>query len=226
MDGRYASSTPQRAAVHRVDFVGEQRLGDSRRAQRARANDRSRRDARRESRQQRVGEHAAHLSRNAGEHRDPPAALILEPHAGRRPVAILELRRAHRHHRLLLVRRGERTVESRPPALLHPAKVFLVELHSSAEQLGDRLLGEIVGGGAETARRDDGAAALERLADGALDRRGRVADRRPAHDMHSNRRERSRRVRRVRVDGEAEEQLVADRHDLHRGAALGPARHF
>ena len=45
---------------------------------------------------------------------------------------------------------------------------------------------------------------------------GVVADRRASHDVHADRRERAREVRGVRVDREAEEQLVADGDELER----------
>src|SRR5262249_46146622 len=145
----------------------------------------------------------------------------------RRAVIVLELRRADRHHRLLLVGGGKWTVEAFEPALLHPTKVFFVELHRSTEQFGDRLLGEIVGRRSQSAGRDDGAAAIECVADGTLNRLWRVTDGCASNDLHPDGRERSRQMRGVGVDGEAEKQLVADGDDLHRCAVLPVLRsHF
>ena len=92
--------------------------------------------------------------------------------------------------------------------------MLLVELHLAPEQLGDRLLGEVVGRRPEAAGRDHRAGAIERLADGRGDLGGVVADGGPPHDVHADRRERAREVRGVRVDREAEQQLVADRDDF------------
>jgi len=61
----------------------------------------------------------------------------------------------------------------------------------------------------------------ERLADGAGDLARRVADGRAPRHLDADRGQLAREVGRVRVDREAEQQLVADRDDLYVHEGLG-----
>ena len=157
---------------------------------------------------------AAHLARDAGQHRDPPATLVLEPDPGRRTVIVAQLARASGQHGLLAVRGGHLALEDPLEPLLHPGEVLLVEHHAATEQRSDRRLGQIVARRSEAAGRDHPAGAVETITHGARDRGGRVTHRRPPRDLHPFGRERARQVRGVGVDRVAEQQLVADRDDF------------
>jgi hypothetical protein len=156
-----------------------------------------------QERQELVGEHAAHLARHAGEHRDPAAAAVLEPHAGGRAVAVDEGARALGEHRLLSVRRRHRAADARQPPLLERGEVLLVHAHAAPEQFGDGGLRQVVGGRPEAAGGDHRAGAVEGVAHGRGDLVGAVAHRRATDDAHAQGRELAREVRAVGVDGVA-----------------------
>ena len=76
------------------------------------------------------------------------------------------------------------------------------------------MLGHIVAGGAEPARRDDEAGTLERLGDGGADRCGAVGHRDVAHDLGAGGGEGAAELRGVRIGRQAQHQLGADGDDL------------
>src|SRR6185436_16429998 len=85
---------------------------------------------------------------------------------------------------------------------------------------------EIIGRGTEAARRDHGARAIERFPHGARDVGRRVANRRTTHDLHTDRGEFAREVRRVRVDRETEQKFITDGDDFDRRAWTRRIRHY
>jgi hypothetical protein len=97
--------------------------------------------------------------------------------------------------------------------------MVFVERHATSEQLGDRLLGEIVRRWTEAAGRDHGTSSVERFANGLLNRSRFVADSRASYDVHPDRRQCAREVRSVCVDRESEQQLIADGDDFDRRSA-------
>jgi hypothetical protein len=107
------------------------------------------------------------------------------------------------------------------PALLHPGKVLFVEAHAPAEERRDGRFGEIVARWTEAAGGDDGARAIERLANGGRDVLCHVADGGSSPDAYADRSQLARQVGGIRVDGESEEELVAygDELNIHGGRA-------
>lgn len=83
-------------------------------------------------------------------------------------------------------------------------------------QSGDRLLAEVVVGGAETARRDDDVVARERLVERLAQAFGVVADRRVAVDVDPQLRQPPGDHLGVGVDDVAEQDLGSDTEDFRR----------
>ncbi len=195
--------------------IGERRLGNVRRAERARTHDR-RSGARTiaEPRRQRVCQHAAHLTRHTGQHGDPTTTFVLEPDARRGAMPIVENRRTFRNERLLPIALWHRVTESLEPSRFEGAEYRIVHDHAAPEQFGDHGLRAIVGGWSESAGRDHGAGAIERIAHGRRNQRGIVAGSGATHDADADGRQLTREMRRVGVDREAEQQLVADGDDF------------
>ncbi len=92
--------------------------------------------------------------------------------------------------------------------------MLFVEAHVPPEQRGDGGLGEIVRRRPQSAGGDHGTGAVERFAHDGGDFRRHVADGGATCDLDADGRELARQVRGVRVDREAEQQLVADRDDF------------
>ena len=116
---------------------------------------------------------------------------------------------------LAAVCRGKLSIRKpRPPPTLESSGNLLVHLHPAAEDAGDRRLGEIVAGGPKTTRRYHGTRSIEGLAHGRGNSVGFVTDGGAANYLGAGSRERARYVRRVRVYGKAEEELVTDGDQL------------
>jgi hypothetical protein len=168
-----------------------------------------------EARHQLVGKHPAHLARNPGKHRAPPPAVVLEPYARRGPVAIRENGGASRDHDLAAVREWNVAAPALLPQRPQCLPTVLVRHELAPEQLGDGRARAIVAGGPEAAGRDDGTGTVERFSNGSGNVRCIVADGRAADDRDANRRELACEVRRIGVDGVAEEQFVANGDQFH-----------
>jgi hypothetical protein len=136
-------------------------------------------------------------------------------------VAILEHARAHGHHCLHDVRLGHLRGAHAPEALpdLLDDRVIAHEL--APEKLRNGRTSAIVGCGPESAGGDHRPGALDPIAHRLGDAIRIVADGGAMHDLDADLRERAREIGGVRVDGEAEQQLVTDGDyfDLHEGCA-------
>ena len=150
-NGALAAQHPQRAAVDRAVLAAQQ------------------------NRTHLLGPHGLHLPRDAGHQRGAVAVGVLKPCAGGGAVVVDKLVAPGRAHGLLAVVRcgasvcpGEKVDDLLPLALVKGQRI--------AERLGDRLLGQIVLGRAETARKDEQVAAAFRLQDQLLQPGGVIAD--------------------------------------------------
>ncbi len=99
-------------------------------------------------------------------------------------------------------------------ALLQPFDERLVAPHRAPEERGDGRFREIVRRRPEPARRDHRARAVERLPDGIGDVLPFVSAGAASRDGDAHLGEAAREVRAIGVDGEAEEDLGADRDEL------------
>ena len=155
-----------------------------------------------------VPQHRDALSRRAGQHHDAHGAVLDD--ASRRGAAVV------RQHDAPL---GEiclpEVVVGKAPAAL--SKVFadirkrvLVEIELPVKGARERLLGEIVARGAETAGRDDEIGAVPRAVKALGEPGGIVADDGVPVYVHAQLRQRERNVPRVGVDRAAEQKLRPD----------------
>ena len=111
------------------------------------------------------------------------------------------------------LREGPGSLQARP-ALLHRFECRLVEPQFPPEDFCYRGRRHVVGGRTEPACSDDSACSLDCLANRSSDVVGIVTDSRTMRNLDSDRGKLSREMRRVGVDGETEQQLVADCDDL------------
>ena len=150
-DGALTAQHPQRAAVDRAVLPFQQNRADL------------------------LGPHCLHLPRDAGHQRGAAALLILKPCAGGGAVVVDKLVALGRAHGLLAVVvcwasvcPGEKVDDLLPLALIKGQRI--------AEGLGDRLLGQIVLGGAKPARKDEQVAAAFGLRNQLLQPGGVITD--------------------------------------------------
>ena len=119
------------------------------------------------------------------------------------------------HHHLLPVRIGGFTrATTRTPELsqLFPERV--VEAQRPAEEGRDGGPRAIVRCGTQSAGGDDGAGASQRIAHRRGDLTGIITHRGPSDDRHADGPELARQPDRVGVDGQPQQQLIADGDDL------------
>jgi hypothetical protein len=127
-----------------------------------------------ESRPHEALEHGAHLARRAGQ-QDDRTIVVLDVHAGRCAVRIIQDFRALYDHRLTRVDLGHgaaHALEFRADLAQH----LLAEEQPAPERARRYLARNVVFGRPESARRDNDARALERVLDGFLQPRVVVAD--------------------------------------------------
>ena len=113
-----------------------------------------------------VGPHRAHLARRTRQRDDDATVRPVDEPARRRPVRVGERRGRRDQPRLLEVELGERHPAS-GPQVAQPGLEAGVDLRRLTTRRGDRLAGQVVGGRAQSAGRDDevgtGQAGRERV---------------------------------------------------------------
>ena len=150
-DGALAAQHPQRAAVDRAVLAAQQ------------------------NRAHLLGPHGLHLTRDTGHQRGAAALLILKPCAGGGAVVVDKLVALGRAHGLLAVVVGRAAVGA-GEKVQYLLPLALIKGQRIAEGLGDRLLGQIVLGRAEAARKDEQITAAFGLQDQFLQPGGVIAD--------------------------------------------------
>ncbi len=153
-------------------------------------------------------EQLPHLAGHTGEH-DGETDRPFEPQPRRGAPPVAEYGRAARHFGLAPVAGG------RGPT--HPGEALddivpdgLLELERHPVEGGDRGLAHVVASGAKAARREHGTRAGEGLAYGVSDGIGTIGNGSAADDLDAEGGQRAGDLGAVGVDGEAEEELVAD----------------
>jgi len=225
--GQKRRSQTVHGAAQTAKKISQRRLGDSRCAERPRHdNCRSpfpRRTApiqsRRQPGNQLLRSHFPHLARHTRQHGYPTATRILEPDPGGAAVPVRDDVSPVRDHRLGKVGFGDRPPSPHPgPSLMERLYDRFVTTHLAPKERGNGRLRHVIAGGTESTRGYDPVAPLEGLANGRGNGFRRIADSRAANNLHANRGQLPGEVSRIRVDGKAEEQLVADGDDfdLHR----------
>jgi hypothetical protein len=137
-------------------------------------------------------------------------------------VAIVENARAVGNLGLRAIVGGKVGVgESRPPPLFQRGCDLLVQLHLPTENLCDRRFRKVVAGRTEPTGGYHRAGSLQRLAHRRGDPRRFIANGCPPDDFDSGLGEGARDVRRVCVDGKAEEELVTDGDQLNLNRVQG-----
>ena len=159
-----------------------------------------------------VPQHRDALSRRTGQHHDAHGAVLDD--ASRRGAAVVRQHDAPLGEICLL-----EVVVGKAPAAL--GKVFadirervLIEIELPVKGARERLLGEIVARGAETAGRDDEIGAVPRAVKALGEPGGVVADDGVPVYVHAQLRQRERNVPRVGVDRAAEQKLRPDGEDF------------
>ena len=122
-----------------------------------------------------LGPHGFHLTRDTGHQRGAAALLILKPCAGGSAVVVDKLVAFGRAHGLLAVVVGRAAIGA-GEKVQYLLPLALIKGQRITEGLGDRLLGQIVLGGAETARKDEQITAAFRLQNQLLQPGGVIAD--------------------------------------------------
>ena len=159
--------------------------------------------------------HPAHLARHAGEHRDPASLRVVEPEAGRGAVIVVEHARARGHHRLHeFVCRHLRGVELPETFLnLRDNRSSRTSSRPNSFAMAGRVRSSAVGPSPPVVM----TAPVRSIASahGRRDAIRVVAHGAAMHDLDADLRERAREEGGVGVDGEAEQQLVADGEQLY-----------
>ena len=172
--------------------------------------------ARLDGRQQLLGQHAAHLARNAGHHRHPAAPFVLEPDAGRGAVAVGQHARAFGNLGLRAIRLRETGCWEIARASAPPAPPRSLRRASSRARRSRAIAGlvrsSLVGPSPPVVITAPVRSSASRTARAISS--GFVADGGSANDLDAARRERARDMGGVRVDREAQEQLVTDGDQL------------
>lgn len=104
--------------------------------------------------------------------------------------------------------------ESFEPARAQGGENLVVHAHALPKDRRNGRLGHVVGRGTEATGGDDSTGAFERVTHGRLDAVGVVAAGGSPYDAYAECRQLAPEMRGVGIDGESEQQLVADGDDF------------